>query len=121
MTRIKRGNVARNRRKNILKYTRGFRGSSSKLFRTANQHALKALRFATRDRYQRKRQFRQIWIARINAAVRNYGLNYSNFISSLKASNMGLNRKVLAQIAFRDQHGFQQLVVKSQKNFYPSL
>ena len=110
MTRIKRGNGARNRRKLVLKRTSGFRGSSSKLFRTANQHALKGLRFATRDRYQRKRQFRQIWIARINAAVRTHGFNYSNFISFLKVSKIGLNRKVLAQIAFRDKEAFDQLV-----------
>jgi len=81
MTRVKRGNVARKRRKKVLKLTEGFRGASSTLFRTANQHAIKALSNASRDRQHRKREFRALWITRINGAVRNYGLNYNVFIA----------------------------------------
>ncbi len=116
MTRVKRGNVARKRRKKILKIAKSFRGSSSTLFRTANQHALKALRFSCRDRLQRRREFRALWITRINAAVRLQGLNYNNFIFSLKKSNMFLNRKTLAQLAVRDYTAFEQLVEFTKKN-----
>lgn len=110
MTRVKRGNVARKRRKKVLQVTEGFRGSSSKIFRTANQQKIKALRYSYRDRNQRKRKFRNIWITRINAAVRFYGVNYSEFINGLKKSSIFLNRKILSQIALRDQEGFNQLV-----------
>jgi large subunit ribosomal protein L20 len=110
MTRIKRGNVARSRRKKIFQLTQGFRGSSSKLFRTANQYALKSLKFSTRDRHQRKKLLRKIWIIRLNAAVKEYGINYSKFICSLKSSKMILNRKILAQIALRDPDGFYQII-----------
>jgi large subunit ribosomal protein L20 len=110
MTRIKRGNVARKRRSKVLKITDGFRGSSSILFRPANQQKLKALKYAYRDRNQRKRQFRSLWIARMNAAARLYGLNYSELLHSLKKANMLLNRKMLAQLAIRDQEAFGQLV-----------
>jgi large subunit ribosomal protein L20 len=113
MTRIKRGNVARTRRKKIFQITQGFRGSSSKLFRTANQYALKGLKFSTRDRYQRKKLFRKIWIVRLNAAVRKNGINYSTFLSRLKNSKILLNRKILAQIALRDREGFQHLLEMS--------
>jgi large subunit ribosomal protein L20 len=115
MTRIKRGNVARNRRKKIFQITQGFRGSSSKLFRTANQYALKGLKFSTRDRYQRKKLFRKIWIVRLNAAVRESGMNYSKFLSCLKDSKIVLNRKILAQIALRDREGFQQILKISSR------
>lgn len=110
MTRIKRGNVARKRRSKVLKITDGFRGSSSILFRPANQQKLKALKYAYRDRNQRKRQFRSLWIVRMNAAARLYGLNYSELLHSLKKANMLLNRKILAQLAIRDQEAFSQLV-----------
>jgi large subunit ribosomal protein L20 len=119
MTRIKRGNVARKRRKKVFLITQGFRGSSSKLFRTANQYALKGLRFSTRDRYQRKKLFRKIWIVRLNAIVRQNGINYNKFISSLKESKILLNRKVLAQIALRDQDGFKQ-ILKTSTALQPS-
>lgn len=110
MTRIKRGNVARKRRSKVLKITDGFRGSSSILFRPANQQKLKALKYAYRDRNQRKRQFRSLWIVRMNAAARLYGLNYNELLHSLKKANMLLNRKMLAQLAIRDQEAFGQLV-----------
>nr|YP_009106201.1 ribosomal protein L20 [Binuclearia lauterbornii]AIT95037.1 ribosomal protein L20 [Binuclearia lauterbornii] len=114
MTRVKRGNVARKRRKKILKITQGFRGSSSILFRTANQQKLKALKYSYRDRNQRKRQFRSVWISRMNAAVRFYGISYSEFLHGLKKSNIFLNRKILAQLAVRDKDSFQQLVESLQ-------
>ena len=110
MTRVKRGNVARKRRKKILKLTEGFRGASSTLFRTANQHAIKALTNASRDRHHRKREFRALWITRINGAVRAYGLNYSEFIAGLKKANIVLDRKILAQVALRDQAVLKQLI-----------
>lgn len=110
MTRVKRGNVARKRRKKVLKLAQGFRGSSSSLFRTANQQKMKALTYSYRDRNQRKRQFRALWITRMNAAVRDLGLSYSEFLHGLKKSNILLNRKVLSQLALRDQPSFKELV-----------
>jgi large subunit ribosomal protein L20 len=110
MTRVKRGNIARKRRKKVLKITQGFRGASSILFRTANQQKMKALKYSYRDRNQRKREFRRVWIARMNAAVRAYGLSYSEFLHGLKKSNMFLNRKILSQLAIRDHQAFQQLI-----------
>ncbi len=110
MTRVKRGNVARKRRKKVLKITEGFRGSSSLLFRPANQQKIKALKYSYRDRNQRKREFRRLWITRMNAAVRLYGLNYSEFLHGLKKANMFLNRKTLSQLAIRDQEAFRQLI-----------
>jgi large subunit ribosomal protein L20 len=112
MTRIKRGFVARKRRKKVLKLTKGFRGSSSVLFRPANQRKMKALCFAYRDRRQRKRDLRGLWISRINAAARLYNLNYSQFIYKLKQFNIHINRKWLAQLAIRDQIVFQELLKK---------
>lgn len=110
MTRVKRGFVARKRRKKILNLTKGFRGSSSVLFRPANQRKMKALCFAYRDRRQKKRSLRNLWIIRINAAVRLYNLNYSQFIYKLKQLNIHINRKWLAQLAIRDQQVFNELI-----------
>lgn len=110
MTRVKRGNVARQRRKKILKLAKGFRGSHSKLFRTANQQVMKALRSAYRDRRNRKRDFRRLWIVRINAAVRQHGMSYSQFIGNMKKADIQLNRKMLAQIAVLDPAGFDKVV-----------
>lgn len=109
MTRVKRGNVARKRRKKILKLAKGFRGSHSKLFRTANQQVMKALRNAYRDRKKRKRDFRRLWITRINAAARLHGLSYSQLIGNLKKVNIQLNRKMLAQLAVLDPAAFDQV------------
>lgn len=110
MTRVKRGNIARKRRKKVLKLTEGFRGSSSLLFRTANQQKMKALRYSYRDRNERKREFRSLWIIRMNAAVRSHGVSYSDFIHNLKKSKIFLNRKMLAQLAIRDHEAFEQLI-----------
>ena len=108
--RIKRGYKARRRRQKVLKLAKGFRGGRSKLFRTAADSVDKALNYAYRDRKQRKRHFRRLWIARINAAARMNDLSYSRFISGLKKADVGLDRKVLADLAISDPAGFSQLV-----------
>ena len=110
MTRVKRRNVSRNRHKKILKMTQGFRGSSSILFRTAKQQNMKALRYSYRDRNQRKREFRHLWITRMSAALRVYRIRYSKFICALKKSKCVLNRKMLSQLALRDSQAFKQLI-----------
>lgn len=115
MTRVKRGNVARKRRKKILKLAKGYRGSHSKLFRTANQQVMKALRYAYRDRRNKKRDFRRLWITRINAAARQQGMSYSQLINKLKKSNIQLNRKMLAQLAVLDPRAFNQVLEVASK------
>jgi large subunit ribosomal protein L20 len=110
MARVKRGNVARKRRNKILKLAKGFRGSHSKLFRTANQQVMKALRYAYRDRRNRKRDFRRLWITRINAAARLHDVSYSQLIGQLKKANIEINRKMLAQMAVLDPDGFAKVV-----------
>lgn len=110
MTRVKRGNVARKRRKEVLQLAEGFRGSSSRLFRTAQQQTMKALRYAYRDRQQKKREYASLWVSRLNAAARINGMNYSNLRHELKKSGILLNRKILSQVALRDQDAFQQLI-----------
>ena len=110
MARVKRCNVARKRRNKILKLAKGFRGSHSKLFRTANQQVMKSLRYAYRDRRNRKRDFRRLWITRINAASRMHGVSYSQLVGQLKRSNIDINRKMLAQMAVLDPDGFAKVV-----------
>ena len=110
MTRIKRSNIARKRRKKVLKITQGFRGSSSSIFRTANIQKIKALNYSYKDRNKRKREFRILWISRVNAAVRMWDIKYSQFLHILKKSNMILNRKILSQLIIRDKNAFSQLV-----------
>jgi large subunit ribosomal protein L20 len=110
MTRVKRGNVARKHRNKILKLAKGFRGSHSKLYRIANQQVMKALRNAYRDRKKKKRDFRRLWIARINAASRQHGMSYSQLIGNMKKADIQLNRKMLAQIAILDPASFEQVV-----------
>lgn len=109
MTRVKRGNVARKRRNKILKLAKGFRGSHSTLFRTANQQVMKALRSSYRDRKKRKRDFRRLWIARINAAARLHGMSYSQLMGNLKKANIEINRKMLAQMAILDPTSFTKV------------
>ncbi|MBD1821037.1 MULTISPECIES: 50S ribosomal protein L20 [unclassified Leptolyngbya] len=113
MARVKRGNVARKRRKKILKLAKGFRGSHSRLFRTANQQVMKALRNAYRDRRKKKRDFRRLWITRINAAARQQGISYSQLIGKLKKADILINRKMLAQLAVLDPAGFAKVVEKA--------
>jgi large subunit ribosomal protein L20 len=115
MARVKRGNVARKRRKKVLKLAKGFRGSHSKLFRTANQQVMKALRYAYRDRRRRKRDFRRLWITRINAAARMQGMSYSRLIGQLKKADIEINRKMLAQMAVLDPEGFSKVVEIASK------
>nr|YP_010619291.1 Ribosomal protein L20 [Amplisiphonia pacifica]WAX03304.1 Ribosomal protein L20 [Amplisiphonia pacifica] len=110
MTRIKRGNVARKRRKKVLKLAKGFRGSHSKLFRTAKQQVLKALKYSYIGRKQRKRNYRRLWIVRINASARLYNINYSEFIYLLKKKNIALNRKILSQLVLIDQNAFTYFI-----------
>lgn len=107
--RIKRGYKAKNRRKKILKLAKGFRGGRSKLFRTAADAVDKALSYAYRDRKAKKRDFRKLWIARINAASRMNGLSYSKFIHGLKLANIELDRKVLAELAISDPAAFSKV------------
>ena len=116
MTRVKRGNVARKRHKKILKESIGFRGSSGTLFRTAHQGVLKARFYSSTARHQKKRNLRTIWINRVNAISRNFGLNYSSLIHLIKKSQIIINRKMLAQLAVRDRQAFYQLVEIS-RNF----
>jgi large subunit ribosomal protein L20 len=107
--RVKRGFKARRRRKKVLKLAKGFRGGRSKLFRTAADAVDKALMYAYRDRKVRKRDFRKLWIARINAAARMNNLSYSKFIHGLKLAGVELDRKVLAELAISDPSGFSQI------------
>jgi len=108
--RVKRGYKARKRRKKVLKLAKGYRGGRSKLFRTATDAVDKALMYAYRDRRVRKRDFRRLWIARINAAARMNNLSYSKFIHGLKLAGVELDRKVLAELAISDPSGFAQIV-----------
>ncbi|MCP4689199.1 MAG: 50S ribosomal protein L20 [Desulfobacterales bacterium] len=107
--RIKRGYKARRRRNRLLKLAKGFRGGRSKLFRTAADAVDKALMYAYRDRRVRKREFRRLWIARINAATRMNNLSYSKFMHGLKLAKIDLDRKVLAELAVSDPAGFSQI------------
>jgi large subunit ribosomal protein L20 len=107
--RVKRGFKARRRRNKVLKLAKGYRGGRSKLFRTAADAVDKALMFAYRDRRVRKRDFRKLWIARINAATRMNNLSYSKFIHGLKLAGVELDRKVLAELAISDPRGFSQI------------
>ena len=107
--RVKRGFKARKRRKKVLSLAKGFRGGRSKLFRTATDAVDKALMYAYRDRKARKRDFRRLWITRINAAARMNNISYSKFIHGLKLANIELDRKVLAELAISDPSGFTHL------------
>lgn len=115
--RIKRGFKARHRRKKVLKLAKGYRGGRSKLFRTAADSVDKALAYAYRDRRQRKRDFRKLWIVRINAATRMNNLSYSKFIHGLKLAKVQLDRKVLAELAISDPSGFAQVASLSAQQF----
>ena len=115
--RIRRGNVCRNRHKKILKLAKGFKGARSRIFKVANIAVMKALKYAYRDRRATKRNMRRLWIIRINAAVRNYGLSYSRFVNLCKQQDVQINRKMLAELAVNEPEAFEVLVetVKSAK------
>ena len=112
MARVKGAMHTRKRRKKILKLAKGYRGAKSKLFKTANQAVMKSLSYAYRDRKQKKRDFRKLWIARINAAARMNGISYSQFMNGLKKNGIEINRKMLSEIAISDPAAFTKLVEK---------
>ena len=114
MSRAKRGFKARRRRSRILLACRGYRGSRSKTFRVAKETWLRAGNFAYRDRRKRRRDFRRLWITRINAAVRMHGVKYSTFIHWLVKAEINLDRRVLADMAIHDPAGFEALVRKAE-------
>jgi large subunit ribosomal protein L20 len=114
MARIKAGKTSRARHKKILKLAKGFWGGKHRLFRPANETVMKALFYARRDRRQKKRNFRRLWIARINAAARLNGISYSRLINGMLKAGIQLNRKVLADIAINDAAGFTALVEKAK-------
>ncbi|GBF12428.1 50S ribosomal protein L20 [Tepidibacillus sp. HK-1] len=109
MARVKGGYVSRRRRKKILKLAKGYFGSKHRLFKTAKAQVMKSLLYAYRDRRQRKRDFRKLWIARINAAARMNGLSYSKFMHGLKVAGVDINRKMLADLAVNDAKAFADL------------
>ncbi len=116
MPRVKGGTVTRRRHKKVLKLAKGYFGRKSKIFRPANQAVMKSLTYAYRDRRNKKREFRRLWIARINAAARQNGLSYSRFISGLKKSGVAVNRKVLADLAVHDAKAFSDLATVARDN-----
>jgi large subunit ribosomal protein L20 len=109
MARVKGGFVARRRRKKVLKLARGYFGSKHRLFKTAQAQVMKSLLYAYRDRRQRKRDFRKLWITRINAAARLNGLSYSKLMYGLKVAGIDVNRKMLADLAINDAKAFTDL------------
>ena len=110
MPRVKRGFKARRRRNKVLKLAKGFRGARSRLFKTATEAVDRSLKYAYRDRRVRKREFRGLWIMRISAAAKNNGISYSRFMGALKKADIGLDRKVLSEMAARDPERFTSLV-----------
>lgn len=112
MARVKGAVTTRARHKKILKRAKGYFGAKSVRFRMANQAVMKSLNYAYIGRKQKKRNFRQLWIARINAATRINGMSYSKFMSALKKANIKINRKMLAEMAVNDQNAFKNLVEK---------
>jgi large subunit ribosomal protein L20 len=116
MPRVKRGVTARARHKKILKQAKGYYGARSRVYRVAKQAVIKAGQYAYRDRKQRKRQFRALWIVRINAAARQCGISYSRLINGLTKANVAIDRKVLADIAVRDSAAFAEIAEIAKAN-----
>ncbi len=114
MPRVKRGPIARRRRKKILKAAKGYVGGRRTLYKTAKETVMRARNYAYRDRRVRKREFRRLWIARINAASRAHGLSYSRFANGLKKANIELNRKILAHLAYEDPKAFAAVVEQAK-------
>jgi len=110
MARVKRAVNAKKNHRKVLKLAKGYYGAKSKLFKMANQAVMKSLAYAYVGRKQKKREYRQLWIARINAATRANGISYSKFISGLKQANIEINRKMLSEMAIHDPAGFTKLV-----------
>ena len=114
MARVKRGVAAKSRHKRVLKKAKGYYGARSKLFKTAKQAVIKAGQYEYRDRRQRKRQFRALWITRINAAARLHGMSYSQLINGLNKADIAVDRKVLADIAVHDADAFGAIVAQAR-------
>lgn len=116
MPRVKGGYVTRRRRKKVLKLAKGYFGSKHRLFKTAQEQVMKSLVYAYRDRRQRKRDFRKLWITRINAAARMNGLSYSRLMHGLKLAGIEVNRKMLADLAVNDEKAFAKLVEQAKQH-----
>lgn len=116
MSRVKRGVTAHAKHKKVLELAKGYRGARSRVFRVANQAVIKAGQYAYRDRRQKKREFRALWIARINAGARECGLSYSRFMNGLKKALIDLDRKVLSDLAVFDKPAFAQLAEMAKAN-----
>ena len=114
MARVKRGVVAHSKHKKILKLAKGYKGARSRVFRVAKQAVIKAGQYAYIGRKQRKRQFRALWIVRINAAARNHGLSYSNLINGMNKANIDIDRKVLSDMAINDPAAFEVVVSQAK-------
>jgi len=114
MPRVKRGVIARKAHKKIIKAAKGFRGRRNNVFRIANEAVMRAGQYAYRDRRNRKREFRALWIARINAAAREHGMSYSVFMNGLKKAAIEVDRKVLADIAVADKPAFRRFVEQAK-------
>lgn len=115
MTRVKRGLSQRTRRKKILKQAKGYFGSKHRLYRTAKEQVMRSLNYAYRDRRRKKRDFRKLWITRINAACREHDLSYSKFIHGLNKAGIEVNRKMLSEIAINDPDNFKSLIQVAKK------
>lgn len=111
-----KGRSSKKFRKKVLKLAKGYRGQKSRVYRKAKEAVIRALKYQYRDRRQRKRQFRALWIARINAACRANGMTYSKFINGLKKAGINLNRKSLSQIAILDPQAFKELIEKAKQH-----
>lgn len=116
MPRVKGGTVTRKRRKKMIKLAKGYYGSKHTLFKVANQQVMKSLMYAFRDRRQKKRDFRKLWITRINAAARMNGLSYSRLMHGLKEAGIEVNRKMLADLAVHDEKAFAELATVAKNN-----
>ncbi|HJD61410.1 MAG TPA: 50S ribosomal protein L20 [Rickettsia endosymbiont of Degeeriella rufa] len=116
MTRAKSGKISKNRHKKILKLAKGYRGRASTCFRVAIEKVEKGLQYAYRDRRNRKRDFRGLWIQRINAAIREHGLVYSQFMGALKKAQIDIDRKVLAELAVNNNEGFASIVEQAKEH-----
>lgn len=117
MPRVKGGTVTRKRRKKVLKLAKGYFGSKHTLYKVANQQVMKSLMYAFRDRRQKKRDFRKLWITRINAAARMNGLSYSRLMHGLKLAGIEVNRKMLAELAVSDTNAFAELATAAKQQF----
>ena len=115
MTRVKGGTVAKDRRRKVLKQAKGYFGSKHRLFRTAQEQVMRSGAYAYRDRKQRKRDFRKLWITRINAACKENDISYSKFINGLKIASIDINRKMLSEIAINDPAAFSLLVKQAKE------